>query len=115
MVMDLSKSKLSVVENKADYGLYVWRLPNGKLFMDDSGNVLNIPSTRYDFNKMAIITRTAAEYGQPDGEPYFMAGVGRATEEEYQEDLDRINNGLLPLGDLGAWQDAARARQQHNQ
>lgn len=112
--MDMQNSKLTVVENKADYGLYAWRMPNGKLFMDENGNVLNIPSTRYDFNKMSIISRTAAAYGQEEGEPVFLAGVGRVTEEEYQEDLDRINNGLLPLGDLGAWQDAARARRQHN-
>ena len=111
----MQNSKLTVVQNKADYGLYAWRLPNGKLFMDESGNVLNIPSTRYDFSKMATITKAAEYFGQTEGEPVFLAGVGRVTEEEYQEDINRINNGLLPLGDLGAWQDAARSRRQHNQ
>ena len=112
--MEMQNSKLTVVQSKADYGLYAWRLPNGKLFKDEDGNILNIPSTRYDFSKMATITKAAEYFGQPEGEPVFLAGVGRVTEEEYQEDLARIQQGLLPLGDTEAWIDAARARRQHN-
>lgn len=112
--MDFNNSKLSVVENKADYGLYAWKLPDGKLFKDDYGNILNIVSRKYDFGKMAELRRAAESCGRGDGEPVFLAGVGRVTEEEYQEDLDRISNGLLPLGDTEAWRDAARARRQHN-
>lgn len=112
--MNSSNNRLTVVENQANYGLYVWKLPDGSIFKDDYGNILNIPSIKYDFNKMAELRRAAESCGQPDGEAYFLAGVGRVTEEEYQEDLDRINNGLLPLGDTEAWRDAARARRQHN-
>ena len=37
-------------------------------------------------------------------------GIGRVTEEEYQEDKYRMENGLLSYGDTGAWRDAARTR-----
>jgi hypothetical protein len=110
--METSKNGLSVVRSNAKYGLYVWQLPNGELFKDENNNILNIPSMEYDFNKMYIIQQAADYYGQPEGRAVFMPGVGRVTEEEYQEDLQRMNAGLLPLGDTEAWRDAARSRRQ---
>jgi len=106
----MNKPKLSVVEDKSRYGIYVWRLPDGSIFADEDRNVLNIPAERGDITKMVEIKKAASHYGQPDGEAVFIAGVGRVTEEEYQEDLERMNSGLLTFGDTGAWKDAARAR-----
>lgn len=112
MVMDLNNSRLTVVQNQANYGLYAWKLPDGKLFKDEYGNILNIPSIKYDFEKMAQLRNAADYYGQPEGEPVWLGGVGRATEEEYEEDMQRIKEGLIPLGDTEAWRDAARAQRQ---
>jgi hypothetical protein len=106
----MKKPKLSVVKDNSKYGIYVWKLPDGSLFTDDYQNILNIPSERGDITKMAEIRKAAASYGQPDGEAVFIPGVGRVSEEEYQEDLYRMNNGLLTYGDTGAWRDASRAR-----
>jgi hypothetical protein len=106
----MNKPKLSVVEDKSRYGIYVWRLPDGSIFADEDRNVLNIPAERGDITKMVEIKKVASHYGQPDGEAVFIPGVGRVTEEEYQQDMERMNNGLLTFGDTGAWRDAARAR-----
>ena len=92
-----------------EWGLYFWRLPDGHLFKDEEGRLLNIPSIKDDLGQMAKLRQAAAHYGQPDGEPWFYAGVNRATDEEYEEQLDRLNEGLIPsLNDLGAVQAAKK-------
>lgn len=107
----LGKSKVSVVDvgqaqrNAVGFswGLYFWRLPDGHLFKDDEGRLLNIPSVEGDIGQMMKIRQAAAHFGQPDGEPWFYAGVNRATDEEYQEQLDRLDQGLIPsMNDIGA-------------
>jgi len=52
---------------------------------------------------MAELRKAAAHYGQPEGEPWFYAGIKRATDEQLNEQKERMNAGLLPnLDDLGA-------------
>ncbi|NDB84199.1 MAG: hypothetical protein EB127_16005 [Alphaproteobacteria bacterium] len=106
----MKKPKLSVVKDNSKYGIYVWRLPDGSIFADQDRNVLNIPSEKGDLTKISEIRKAAAHYGQPDGDAVFIPGVGRVSEEEYQQDLERMESGLLTYGDTGAWRDAARAR-----
>lgn len=102
---------LQIVQDKSRYGIYVWLLPEDRgIFKDDDGNVLNIPSEYGDISKMAEIRKAAAHFGEPDGQAVFIPGIGRVTEEEYQEDKYRTENGLLSYGDTGAWVDAKRAR-----
>lgn len=107
----IGKSKISVVDTGDAqrravgfaFGLYFWRLPDGHLFKDDEGRLLNIPSVEGDIGQMMKIRQAAAHFGQPDGEPWFYAGVNRATDEEYQEQLDRLDQGLIPsMNDIGA-------------
>jgi len=113
--MTLKNVRLSVVKDQSPYGIYVWKLPNGDIFKDDDGNVLNIPSTKDDLEKIKTLKEAAAHYGQPDGEELWVPGVGRVTEEEYQQDLYRMSEGYTPYGDTGAWQDAGRARRSLDQ
>ena len=107
----LGKSRVTVMDTGDaqrknfgfEWGLYFWRLPDGHLFKDDEGRLLNIPSIKGDVGQMMKIRQAAAHYGQPEGEPWFYAGVNRATDEEYQEQLDRLDQGLIPsLNDIGA-------------
>ena len=107
----IGKSKITQIDKGTgqramfgyEWGLYFWRLPSGHLFKDEEGRLLNIPSVKNDLSQMAKLRQAAAHYGQPDGEPWFYAGVNRATDEEYQEQLDRLEEGLIPsLNDLGA-------------
>lgn len=107
----IGKSKISVV-NTGDaqrkhfgyeWGLYFWQLPDGHLFKDGEGRLLNIPSIKGDIGQMVKLREAAAHYGQPEGRPWFYAGVNRATDEEYEEQLDRLEQGLIPsLNDIGA-------------
>lgn len=100
---NIGKSKATFVDATVQWGLYFWRLPDGHLFTDGQGNMLNIPSVKGDLSKIAILRKAAAHYGQPDGEPWFYAGIQRATDEEYSEQLDRMKEGLIPtMNDIGA-------------
>ena len=81
----------------------MWKRANGKWFTDGSGNILNIPSMKGDISKLSELKQAASYYGEPDGEPVFFAGLSRVTDEEYNEQLDRMKEGLIPnLNDLGA-------------
>ena len=107
----LKRPKVTVVDENPGWGVYVWRCAsNGKIFRDNDDNVLNIPSRQYDLEKMKVITEAAAHYGEPKGEPVFVPGVQRATDEEHTEQMDRMRSGLLPtMNDFGAVTDAKNA------
>ena len=103
--MSNRKKLVKPVESGAEYGLYVWRLPNGEFFSDDDGNVLNVPSMKFDLGKMKALADAARYWGKPDGEAIFMPGVGRATETQKQEDIQRMAEGLTPYGDTDNWRE----------
>lgn len=103
--MSKSNNKLSVVESKSSHGIYVWVLPNGEPFMDDSGNTLNVPSVQYDISKMKALADAAAYWGKPEGTAKFMPGVGRATDTQAREDIERMAEGLTPYGDSENWRE----------
>ena len=107
----LKRPKVTIVDENPGWGVYVWRCAsNGKIFRDDDDNVLNIPSRQYDLEKIRIITEAAAHYGEPQGEPVFVPGVQRSTDEDYKEQMDRMKAGLLPtMNDFGAVTDAKKA------
>lgn len=89
-----------------EHGLYFWRLPSGHLFTNEDGEALNIPARKGDQEKIDELRKAAAHYGQPEGTPWFQAGVGRATDEELEEQIDRLKSGDILLNDLGAVYDA---------
>ena len=106
----MKKPKISVVEENPGWGLYAWRKSDGKLFMDDDHNLLNIPSRYGDITKMEQIRKAAAHYGEAEGKPEFIPGVQRTTDEDYAEQVDRMKAGLLPtMNDFGAVADAKKA------
>lgn len=99
----LGKAKVTLIEKNYNWGVYVWQKANGKWFTDGNGNILNVPAYRNDEAQLRKLREAAAYYGEPDGKPVFFAGMGRATEEEYSEQIDRMKQGLIPnLNDLGA-------------
>ena len=107
----LKKPKVTLVEENPGWGLYAWRKKDGKFFMDDDNNLLNIPSRQYDLEKMAKITEAAAYYGEPEGNPVFIPGVQRTTDEEYDIQRERMKAGLLPtMNDFNAVTDAKKAQ-----
>jgi hypothetical protein len=99
----IGKSKVTILDKQYDWGIYVWQRENGKWFTDGHGNILNIPSHRDDQIQLAKLRQAAAYHGEPNGKPVFFAGMGRITDEEYSEQVDRMSQGLIPnLNDLGA-------------
>jgi len=99
----IGKSKITVLDKQYDWGIYVWQRENGKWFTDGNGNILNIPSHRDDQIQLHKLRQAAAHYGEPNGKPVFFSGMGRVTDEEYAEQVDRMKQGLIPnLNDLGA-------------
>jgi hypothetical protein len=60
---------------------------------------------KYDVIKMNKLAEAAAYYGRPEGEAVFLGGVGRATEAEYQQDVQRMAEGLTPYGDTENWKE----------
>jgi hypothetical protein len=106
--MSNKQNKVQVVGDKSTYGIYVWRLPNGDFFQDDDGNTLNVPSVKYDIQKMKALSDAAAYYGQPQGEAVFLAGTGRATDDQYREDIERMASGYTPYGDTSNWRELFR-------
>jgi len=104
-----------VIEKKYNWGLYVYKKSNGKWFTDGQGNVLNIESIRGDISKIAQLRDAAKYYGdEGDGEAIFVPGLTRVTDEEYSEQLDRMNQGLIPsMNDLGAWHAAQQTHDRY--
>lgn len=103
----VGESKLTVLDKNYDWGIYIWKKANGKPFTDGNGNVLNIPSHRGDALQIRKLEQEAKALGQGDGSYEFYAGMGRISDEEYSEQLDRMKQGLIPnLNDLGAVQAA---------
>jgi len=99
----IGNSKVTVLDKQYDWGIYVWKKENGKWFTDGEGNILNIPSHRGDEIQLHKIRQAAAYHGEPNGSPVFFAGMGRVSDEEYSEQVERMKNGLIPnLNDLGA-------------
>lgn len=114
--MNSGNSKLTVIQKQRDYGIYVWRLPNGDTVSDGNGNIMNIPARQHDLEAMAKITKAAAYYGFPEGRPEFQPGVRRVTDEEYSEQLNRLKEGYIPSEtDIGAWIDAAKGIEKHGE
>jgi hypothetical protein len=99
----IGKPKITLIDKQYDWGIYVWAKSNGKWFTDGEGSILNIPSRKGDEVQIQKLKDAAAYHGEPDGKPVFFAGLGRVTEEEFSEQVDRMKQGLIPnLNDLGA-------------
>lgn len=101
----VSNVRRKVIDKHYDWGLYVYKKADGKYFTDGQGSVLNIESMRGDISKIAELKTVAKHFGDPgDGEALFVPGLTRITEEEYSEQKDRMQQGLIPsMNDLGAW------------
>lgn len=97
-----------VIEKNYDWGLYVYKKANGKWFTDGNGSILNIESLKGDIGQIAKLKEAAIYYGDPgDGQCIFVPGLTRISEEEYSEQKQRMQEGLIPsMNDLGAWKAA---------
>ncbi len=100
----VGETKVQVIqENFSNFGTYVWIKPNGKPFMDSDKNVLSIEGMRDDKSKISQLSDAAKYWGQPEGRAVFYPNMKKISDEEYSEQKDRMNQGLIPsMNDLGA-------------
>lgn len=98
----LPKMKRTAVK-QSTFGVYCWGMPDGKLVADENGDWLNIPAEKGDRVKMGIIRDVVLHYGIIVGEPVFMPGRRRITDQEFIEQKERLALGLTPdIYDAGA-------------
>jgi len=84
------------VVDEAGYGVYVWQMPDGRLVGDDDNNWLCISSMKGDFKRINELTEAVRHYGIMVGEPLFLAGNRKITDEEYEYQKQRQAFGLIP-------------------
>lgn len=88
--------KTPQVVEETRYGLYVWQMPNGSVVTDEERNYLCIAAEKGDLVKMATIRAAARSYGIEEGGPLFLAGHRKVTDEEFEEQKRRMEDGEIP-------------------
>lgn len=89
--------KMNVTEvEEVQYGLYMWEMPNGTLVMDEDGNYLNVAALKGDIKRISALKKAAKSYGLEEGKPLWFSGYRRVTSDEYDEQRQRMEWGLIP-------------------
>lgn len=93
--------------SETNLGVYMWEMPDGRWAADQDMNFLNIPATRGDLTAIAKITKVANSYEElKAGKPVFVEGVRRVTDAEYEDQVARLQSGLIPDElDIGVYKD----------
>ena len=81
--------------DEVSYGTYVWQMPDGSLVTDEDGNYLCIYATKGDPRKIKLLRDAAKHYGLEDGSPMWMSGNRPITEDEYENQKQRMDWGLV--------------------
>lgn len=114
----MNNSKLRVID-ESEYGLYVWKMPDGKWIGDDEGNYLCIASKKGDRTKMEALKKVAHDHLRnmgiiPQGGAAFLSGRRMVTDEEYEEQQMRARMGLVPdKYDVAALKEQAKYAKKH--
>lgn len=102
--------KITPIE-EVDYGIYVWRMPNGQLLANENHDFMMIRSNKGDLSKVKALTEVARSYGIEEGVAEFMSGHRPVTTEEFEEQKQRMIWGLVPDPlDIPALKDEAYAK-----
>lgn len=104
LLSKVQKPRIQVIKEEfSSFGTYVWMKPNGKPFMDADKNVLSIEGMKDDKSKIKELADAAKYWGQPEGRAVFYPNMKKISDEEHSEQVDRMNQGLIPsMNDLGA-------------
>lgn len=82
--------------SETNFGIYVWEMPDGRWVGDDEGHWMHIQSKRGDQKRIAQLRDAAKGFGVVEGKPVFVEGVRPVTDEEYEEQRQRLLFGLTP-------------------
>lgn len=106
--MSSKKSRISTV-SETNLGVYVWKLPDDTFVADENANVMSISAFRGDLAAISAIRKAANYYGFPEGEPTFLEGHRKISDEELQEQIYRMSQGLTPDPyDIGVYKEEMR-------
>lgn len=86
---------LKVVQ-ETDIGIYVWEMPDGRWVGDEDGHFMLIQAKQGDLKRIAQLRDAAKAHGVTEGRPYFLAGHRPVTDEQYEEQRQRLAFGLTP-------------------
>lgn len=93
--MELKTTRKQEIQ-EVPWGVYLWRMPNGSFIADGEGHYLMIASTRGDQRRMRALAEAARDCGVEEGAPCFFQGNRIVTDEEYEEQKQRLAWGLTP-------------------
>jgi hypothetical protein len=77
------------------YGTYIWQTPEGKLVSDEDGNFMCIYAIKGDVKKITELRNFAKSYGVEEGEPVWFSGHRPVSQEEYENQKQRMDWGLV--------------------
>lgn len=92
--MKLNTTNKEVIR-ETGYGCYVWELPNGEVLGQDDQFML-VFGTDGDQGAVKAITDAARHYGFPEGKAVFWPDVRPVSDEEFESQMDRAEQGLTP-------------------
>lgn len=79
------------------FGVYLWRMPGSQGYVSDGqGHFMSINSEYGDLKRIAQLRDAAKAYGVTTGEAVFFPGQQQCTDEEYEEQKQRLMEGELP-------------------
>lgn len=91
------KSARPVYDERFDrFGVYVWITDDGKVVTNQDGDYMYIAGEYGDMKRVKQIAQAAKSFGIPGGHARFMPGSHPVTDEEYEEQLWRLENGFIP-------------------
>jgi len=91
----MSTPNIRTIE-ETDIGIYVWEMPDGRWVGDGEGNWMNIRAKKGDFKRIAAMADAAKAHGVTEGRAVFVSGVRPVTDDEYEEQRQRMLFGLTP-------------------
>lgn len=95
---NLGNSKLQVLGSKSEYGIYCWKLPDGRLLGNTEGDPLVIDAYRGEQHRVEMLRQAAKGYGFPDGEPVFFPGKKPLTNAQWELQQELLEEGVDPTG-----------------
>lgn len=87
----------SVSQGQFDqFGVYLWKMPDGSYIADDNRNFLSIASSFGDVSRISKLRSYVKTLGISEGSPEFFAGHRKVSDEEYAEQQSRLKSGIIP-------------------
>lgn len=97
-------SKNPALVDDIGYGVYIWRDSKGRAVVDSDYNYLQIAAKKGDAKKIRLLREAAAHFGITDGHEEFVPGSRPISQDEWERQMERQQNGLVPdeydLGNL---------------